>query len=80
MNDRATIFKRSNLQLIRQYFLYATNEMITVIDNECAVTPLNLSLNNPFGYVTVNDTYQINSPSFVLKFGNENISVSWFHF
>lgn len=77
VNDRAAIHKRSNLKLIQQYFLYTTNEMITVIDNECAVTPLNLSTNNPFGYVTVNDTYQINSPSFVLKFGNSNVSTEY---
>jgi hypothetical protein len=31
VNDRAAIHKRSNLKLIQQYFLYTTNEMITVI-------------------------------------------------
>ena len=58
-NNRGTVFTYDNLNLIRQYFLYDTNEMITVTglahgsDTDCRVQPLDNAEGTPFGKLTL---------------------------
>lgn len=64
VNNRGTIIKFSLFGEIRQYFLYETDEMITIYDKVCNVTPLDkTAIGTPFGYEDFNGVGHIFSPS-----------------
>lgn len=49
-NNRGSVVKYVNQKLVHQYFLYETNELISITDLDCTVLPLNTSVgDNPYG-------------------------------
>src|SRR4051812_44058079 len=55
VNNRGTVVTYENFNIVRQYFLYDTNEMITVkgaargSESDCTVAPLDDASGTPFG-------------------------------
>ena len=70
VNNRAAIFYYSNFLTTRDYLLFDTSELITIQDDDCFVTSLNSSQGIiPVGFIDVNSTNHLLSPTFVIKLG-----------
>lgn len=70
VNNRAAIFYFSNFLTTRDYLLFDTSELITIRDDDCFVNPLNSSEGIiPVGFIDVNSTNHLLSPTFVIKLG-----------
>ena len=70
VNNRAAIFYYSNFLTTRDYLLFDTSELITIRDDECFVNPLNSSEGIiPVGFIDVNSTSHLLTPTFIIKLG-----------